>query len=139
MCNFNRFSLPYGEDGKICGKSQDFQKEQKRKSNLSVRCYCRGCFGFCLPRVHAAGFHEVYAAESEEEDEDEPEKNSTYGLDSIVEGVFISQNTQTEVEKLGTSFEVVLVGRAWEEENWLQNWISVTRVPGKWKSFRINP
>ena len=66
---------------------------------------------FACHGVHAAGFHEVYAAESEEEDEDEPEKNSTYGLDSIVEGVFISQNTQTEVEKLGTSFEVVLVGQ----------------------------
>ena len=88
-------------------------------------------------------FAKVYAAESEEKRmRMSPEKNSTYRLDSIMEGVFISQNTQTEVEKLGTSFEVDLppVGAAHRnEENWLQNWISVTRVPGKWKSFRINP
>ena len=33
------------------------------------------------------------------------------GLKSIIQGVFVSQNTQTEVKKIGTAFEVVLVGQ----------------------------
>ena len=33
------------------------------------------------------------------------------GLKSIIQGVAISQNTQKAVKKIGTSFEVVLVGQ----------------------------
>lgn len=87
------------------------KKSRREKTIFLLGVIAVAALDFACHGVHAAGFHEVYAAESEEEDEDEPEKNSTYGLDSIVEGVFISQNTQTEVEKLGTSFEVVLVGQ----------------------------
>ena len=58
---------------------------------------------------------QVYASVSDDKDppndKDEPEEEQLYGLDAIISGVLISQDTQSEVHRLGTSCEAVLVGQ----------------------------
>ena len=44
-------------------------------------------------------------------------------LKSIIQGVAISQNTQRAVKRIGTSFEVVLVGQRMEKEKFIPGWI----------------
>lgn len=45
------------------------------------------------------------------------------GLKSIIQGVAISQNTQKAVKRIGTSFEVVLVGQRMGKEKFSLAWI----------------
>ena len=44
-------------------------------------------------------------------------------LKSIIQGVAISQNTQKAVKRIGTSFEVVLVGQRMGKEKFIPGWI----------------
>lgn len=73
---------------------------------------------FSFHGVHAKGRNQVYALEGEavtenslEEDAEMPEDPIVYGLESILQGVLLSQDTQTQINKIGTSFEIVLVGQ----------------------------
>lgn len=96
---------------KLMPRRKMSKKSRREKAIFVAGTLVVAAVDFSCHGVHAAGFHEVYAAVPEEKAEEEAEESSTYGLDSIVEGIFLSQNTQTEVEMLGTSFEVVLVGQ----------------------------
>lgn len=70
---------------------------------------------FTFHGLHAGGKNNVYASVSDDKDppndKDEPEEEQLYGLDAIISGVLISQDTQSEVHRLGTSCEAVLVGQ----------------------------
>ena len=86
------------------------KKSRREKAVFVIGAIAVAAVDFSFHGVHAAGFYEVYAAVGDEESETETEENSTFGLDSIIEGVYLSQN-QDEAERIGTSFEVVLVGQ----------------------------
>lgn len=93
-------------------------------SRVSKRCR-RNCalfaVGVTVVAAAAFGFHGVHAAGKNRADEtgqkekvkgkEEPEDESPYGLEAILQGVLISQDTQTEVKKVGTSLENVMVGQ----------------------------
>ena len=86
------------------------KKSRREKAVFVIGAIAVAAVDFSFHGVHAAGFYEVYAAVGDEESGTETEENSTFGLDSIIEGVYLSQN-QDEAERIGTSFEVVLVGQ----------------------------
>ncbi len=51
-----------------------------------------------------------------EKAQEENTRQYMYGIESIISGVCISQDTDSEVNKLGTSCEAVLVGQlCWEK------------------------
>lgn len=71
---------------------------------------------FTFHGMHAGGRNDVYASvnndkDPPDEEEEDPEPEGLYGLDAIISGVLISQDTQKEVHRLGTSSEAVLVGQ----------------------------
>lgn len=68
---------------------------------------------FSFHGVHAAGKNQGHENEKQEKTarETEPEEEVPYGLEAILQGILISQDTQTEVKKVGTSLENVMVGQ----------------------------
>ena len=67
---------------------------------------------FTFQGVHAQGKNQVMALEREEAEEEE---QAVYGLESIIQGVLLSQDTESQINKIGTSFELVLVGQRTEK------------------------
>lgn len=72
---------------------------------------------FAFHGVRAQGRNQVYALEgdmvreSTEEETEISEEQIVYGLESVIQGVLLSQDTETQINKIGTSFELVLVGQ----------------------------
>lgn len=72
---------------------------------------------FAFHGVRAQGRNQVYALEGEmvlestEEETEISEEQIVYGLESVIQGVLLSQDTETQINKIGTSFELVLVGQ----------------------------
>lgn len=72
---------------------------------------------FAFHGVRAQGRNQVYALEGEmvlestEEGTEISEEQIVYGLESVIQGVLLSQDTETQINKIGTSFELVLVGQ----------------------------
>lgn len=112
----------------LAGIHHLIQKTQKflQKTKVAKRCR-RNCalfaVGVTVVAAAAFGFHGVHAAgknrvsetgqeeKRTETEQEDPQEESPYGLKAILQGVLISQDTQTEVKKVGTSLENVMVGQ----------------------------
>lgn len=95
-------------------KSKISKKSRREKAVFVAGSIAVAAVAFCFHGVNAQGKNQVYALEHDEEsgeEEQEPENDIVYGLDSIIQSVLISQDTQSKILKVGTSFEVVLVGQ----------------------------
>ena len=71
---------------------------------------------FSFHGLHSGGKNNVYASSSHKKEppdggDEDSEEDSTLAFDAIISGVLISQDTQREVQRLGTSCEDVLVGQ----------------------------
>lgn len=93
---------------------------KKSRRNMAVFFVCAiavAAVAFSFRRVNSGGRNRSSALERKSEAEEiqkEPEETEdsvVFGLDSIMQGMLISQDTQSEVLKVGTSFEMVLVGQ----------------------------
>lgn len=90
------------------------KKSRREKAVFVVGAIAVAAVTFSFHGVNAQGKNlDVVSGSEEERSEAEPEseEDTVFGLDSIMEAVLMSQDTQTKVLKLGTSFEVVLVGQ----------------------------
>lgn len=95
-------------------KSKISKKSRREKAVFVVGSVAVAAVAFCFHGVGAQGKNQVCAFERDEEsgeEKEEQEEDILYGLDSIIQSVLISQDTQSEIMKVGTSFEVVLVGQ----------------------------
>lgn len=90
-----------------------------RKNRREKAIYVTGgivvaAVAFSCHSVNAQGRNEVVAFEDsgqEKAQEKEPEEEDAYVLEAILQEVYISQDAQREVKKIGTSFEIILVGQ----------------------------
>ena len=92
------------------------RKKISRKSRREKAVYIAGgvavaALAFSCHSVHAQGKYLEVPAEKKEKKESRDQEDEIWGLDTIIQGVLTSQDTRTEVARLGTSFEVVLVGQ----------------------------
>lgn len=90
------------------------KKSRREKAVFLAGSVAVAAVAFSCHTVHAQGRNQGHAVEQEKESGDrqkEPEEEKIYGLNSIIQGVLISQDTESHVTKVGTSFEVVLVGQ----------------------------
>ena len=89
MYNFSRYPLPYG----TC----------IRMGRETVSCNS----------VHAQGKNKEETPKQKEEQKEDgsTQEEEIYGLGAIIQGVLAGDEAQSEVTKVGTSFEVVLVGQ----------------------------
>lgn len=79
-----------------------------------------GAISFTCNALAGSGKNDVYAAvtetsESDEEDSDD-EEDTLLGLEGIISGVLLTQNTNNRVSKIGISTENVLVGQRTAEQ-----------------------
>lgn len=95
------------------------KKNRREKAIFVAGTFAVAAIAFNCSNVHAQGKNQIYALAGEEvqvEDVlEEPEPVSdaqmVFGLESIIQGVLLSQDTQSLINKIGTSFELVLVGQ----------------------------
>lgn len=95
-------------------KRVNISKKSRREKALFVAGgVAVAAVAFSCHGVSAAGKNTVQPQESSQEEKEEPEEEenpAVYGLDSIIQGVLLSQKTQ-DILKVGAPFEVVLVGQ----------------------------
>mgnify|MGYP003372358412 FL=1 len=93
------------------------KKSRREQAVFVVGTVAVAAVAFAFHGVHAQGRNQVYALEgdmvreSTEEETEIPEEQIVYGLESVIQGVLLSQDTETQINKIGTSFELVLVGQ----------------------------
>lgn len=95
-------------------KSKISKKSRREKAIFVAGSTVVAAVAFCFHGVNAQGKNQVNVLERDEESKEEkkePEDDILYGLNSIIQSVLISQDTQSEVLKVGTPFEIVLVGQ----------------------------
>lgn len=88
------------------------KKDRREKAVFVVGSLAVVAVAFTFQGVHAQGKNQVMALEREEAEEEE---QAVYGLESIIQGVLLSQDTESQINKIGTSFELVLVGQRTEK------------------------
>lgn len=69
---------------------------------------------FAFHGIHASGKNDMKISVQEDKEpppEEEPEEDRIYGMDAIISGVLLSQDSQSEIQRFGTSCEAVLVGQ----------------------------
>ena len=88
------------------------KKDRREKAVFVVGSLAVAAVAFTFQGVHAQGKNQVMALEREEAEEEE---QAVYGLESIIQGVLLSQDTESQINKIGTSFELVLVGQRTEK------------------------
>lgn len=93
------------------------QKSRREQAVFVVGTVAVAAVAFAFHGVRAQGRNQVYALEgdmvreSTEEETEISEEQIVYGLESVIQGVLLSQDTETQINKIGTSFELVLVGQ----------------------------
>lgn len=93
------------------------KKSRREQAVFVVGTVAVAAVAFAFHGVRAQGRNQVYALEGEmvlestEEETEISEEQIVYGLESIIQGVLLSQDTETQINKIGTSFELVLVGQ----------------------------
>lgn len=93
------------------------KKSRREQAVFVVGTVAVAAVAFAFHGVRAQGRNQVYALEGEivlestEEEQEISEEQIVYGLESIIQGVLLSQDTETQINKIGTSFELVLVGQ----------------------------
>ena len=80
------------------------KKDRREKAVFVVGSLAVAAVAFTFQGVHAQGKNQVMALEREEAEEEE---QAVYGLESIIQGVLLSQDTESQINKIGTSFELV--------------------------------
>ena len=93
------------------------KKSRREQAVFVVGTVAVAAVAFAFHGVRAQGRNQIYALEGEmvlestEEETEISEEQIVYGLESIIQGVLLSQDTETQINKIGTSFELVLVGQ----------------------------
>lgn len=93
------------------------KKSRREQAVFVVGAVAVAAVAFAFHGVRAQGRNQVYALEgdmvreSTEEETEISEEQIVYGLESVIQGVLLSQDTETQINKIGTSFELVLVGQ----------------------------
>lgn len=93
------------------------KKSRREQAVFVVGTVAVAAVAFAFHGVRAQGRNQVYALEGEmvlestEEETEISEEQIVYGLESIIQGVLLSQDTETQINKIGTSFELILVGQ----------------------------
>ena len=93
------------------------KKSRREQAVFVVGTVAVAAVAFAFHGVRAQGRNQVYALEgdmvreSTEEETEISEEQIVYGLESVIQGVLLSQDTETQINKIGTSFELVLVGQ----------------------------
>ena len=88
-------------------------KKSRRDKAVFVVGAIAAAISFSCNSVHAQGKNQEETPKQKEERQEEAdtEEEEVCGLGSIIQGVLAGQEAQSEVTKVGTSFEVVLVGQ----------------------------
>lgn len=95
------------------GRRKISKKSRRDKAVFVVGAIAVAAISFSCNSVHAQGKNQEETPKQKEEQQEEaaPEEDEVCGLGSIIQGVLARQEAQSEVTKVGTSFEVVLVGQ----------------------------
>lgn len=95
------------------GRRKISKKSRRDKAVYVVGAIAVAAVSFSCNSVHAQGKNQEETPKQKEERQEEadPEEDEVCGLGAIIQGVLAGQEAQSEVTKVGTSFEVVLVGQ----------------------------
>ena len=95
------------------GRRKISKKSRRDKAVFVVGAIAVAARSFSCNSVHAQGKNQEETPKQKEERQEEAdtEEGEVCGLGSIIQGVLAGQEAQSEVTKVGTSFEVVLVGQ----------------------------
>lgn len=95
------------------GRRKISKKSRRDKAVFVVGAVAVAAVAFSCNSVHAQGKNKEETPKQKEEQKEEgnTEEEEIYGLGAIIQGVLVGDEAQSEVTKVGTSFEVVLVGQ----------------------------
>ena len=95
------------------GRRKISKKSRRDKAVFVVGAVAVASVAFSCNSVHAQGKNKEETPKQKEEQKEEgnTEEEEIYGLGAIIQGVLAGDEAQSEVTKVGTSFEVVLVGQ----------------------------
>ncbi len=95
------------------GRRKISKKSRRDKAVFVVGAVAVAAVAFSCNSVHAQGKNKEETPKQKEEQKEEgnTEEEEIYGLGAIIQGVLAGDEAQSEVTKVGTSFEVVLVGQ----------------------------
>lgn len=95
------------------GRRKISKKSRRDKAVFVVGAIAVAAVSFSCNSVHAQGKNKEETPKQKEEQKEEgnTEEEEIYGLGAIIQGVLAGDEAQSEVTKVGTSFEVVLVGQ----------------------------
>ena len=95
------------------GRRKISKKSRRDKAAIVVGAVAVAAVAFSCNSVHAQGKNKEETPKQKEEQKEEgnTEEEEIYGLGAIIQGVLAGDEAQSEVTKVGTSFEVVLVGQ----------------------------
>ena len=95
------------------GRRKISKKSRRDKAVFVVGAVAVAAVAFSCNSVHAQGKNKEETPKQKEEQKEEgnTEEEEVYGLGAIIQGVLAGDEAQSEVTKVGTSFEVVLVGQ----------------------------
>lgn len=96
------------------GKTKISRKSRREKAIYVAGGIAVAAVAFSFHGVNSQGRNQVYAFEElqeAKEQEKEQKETKTDVLEAVLQEVFINQDTQRRVKKIGTSFEIILVGQ----------------------------
>ena len=95
------------------GRRKISKKSRRDKAVFVVGAVAVAAVAFSCNSVHAQGKNKEETPKQKEEQKEEgnTEEEEIFGLGAIIQGVLAGDEAQSEVTKVGTSFEVVLVGQ----------------------------
>ena len=95
------------------GRRKISKKSRRDKAVFVVGAVAVAAVAFSCNSVHAQGKNKEETPKQKEEQKEDgnTEEEEVYGLGAIIQGVLAGDEAQSEVTKVGTSFEVVLVGQ----------------------------
>ena len=95
------------------GRRKISKKSRRDKAVFVVGAVAVAAVAFSCNSVHAQGKNKEETPKQKEEQKEDgnTEEEEIYGLGAIIQGVLAGDEAQSEVTKVGTSFEVVLVGQ----------------------------
>ena len=95
------------------GRRKISKKSRRDKAVFVVGAVAVAAVAFSCNSVHAQGKNKEETPKQKEEQKEDgsTQEEEIYGLGAIIQGVLAGDEAQSEVTKVGTSFEVVLVGQ----------------------------
>ena len=95
------------------GRRKISKKSRRDKAVFVVGAIAVAAISFSCNSVHAQGKNKEETPKQKEEQKEDgsTQEEEIYGLGAIIQGVLAGDEAQSEVTKVGTSFEVVLVGQ----------------------------